>query len=112
MMFYGSVFAAQGDAQSLFWTDKITGNLQNWGDDLVLTADNILGYIIGLFYFVAVAFGIYAGFIILTGAGEEEKLKKGKSILIYVVLWLIVIFLASQIVRWIISILWDTSIVS
>jgi hypothetical protein len=29
-----------------------------------------------LFYFIAVAFGIYAGFTILTGAGEEEKMKK------------------------------------
>lgn len=103
-----TVFA---DANTLFWTDKITDNLQNGGDDLVTTADNILGFVIGLLYFIAVVFGLYAGFVILTGAGEEDKMKKWKNIFIYVIVGLIVIFLASQIVRWIISILSDEDIV-
>ena len=99
------------DANTLFGTDKITDNLQNGGTDLVTTADNILGFVIGLFYFIAVVFGLYAGFIILTGAGEEEKMKKWKNIFIYVIVGLIVIFLASQIVRWVIWILSDEDIV-
>lgn len=113
MMFTFSFYAAYwaGDAGTVFWIGKITPELQNGGDDLVGTTNNILWYIIGLFYFIAVAFGIYAGFTILTGAGEEEKMKKWKNILIYVIVGLVVIFLASQIIRWVIGILSDTAIV-
>ncbi len=113
-LFAVSVYAVTDDlgpAGDVFWIDRVDDGLQNGGNDLVDTVDNILAYIIGLFYFIAVAFGIYAGFIILTGAWDEEKMKKWKNILIYVVVGLVVIFLASQIIRWIISILSDTSIV-
>jgi type IV secretory pathway VirB2 component (pilin) len=98
-------------AGSAFWIDKVSNDLQNGGNDLVGTVNNILWYIIGLFYFIAVAFGIYAGFTILTWAGEEEKMKKWKNILIYVIVGLVVIFLASQIVSWVVVTLSDTSIV-
>lgn len=94
-----------------FWVDRITENLQNGGDDLVLTADNIFGYIIWLFYFIAMIFAIYGGFTILTSGGDEEKVKKGKNLIIYVVIGLALVFLASQIVTWIIGIMSDEDIV-
>lgn len=72
--------------------------------DFVGTLDNILGFLIGLLYFVAVVFALYGWFQILTAGGDEEKVKKGKTTLIQAVLGLIVIFLASQIIRWVISI--------
>lgn len=108
-----SVYAVDetGTAGTVFWIDKVDEGLQNWWDDLVGTINNIMWYIIGLFYFIAVAFGIYAGFTILTGAGDEEKMKKWKNILIYVVVGLVVIFLASSIIRWVIATLSDTSVV-
>lgn len=70
-----------------------------------MTADNVLGFLIGLLYFIAVVFAIYAGFTILTSGGDEERVKKGKKILIYALVGLIVIFLASQIVTWVISVM-------
>ncbi len=72
--------------------------------DLVGTLDLMLGYFIGLLYFVAVLFALYGGFMILTAGGDEEKVKKGKTTLIQAVIGLVVIFLASQIVSWVISI--------
>ena len=106
---FSSTFAA--DPGSTFGVDRITENLQNGGDDLVLTADNIFGYIIGLFYFIAMLFGIYGGFTILTSGGDEDKVKKGKNLIIYVVIGLALVFLASQIVTWIIGIMSDEDIV-
>ena len=99
------------DAETTFWVDRIDPALRNWWGDLVITANNIFAFIIGLFYFIAVVFAIYAGFTILTWAGDEEKLKKWKNILIYVVLGLIVIFLASTIIRWVIATLSNPAIV-
>lgn len=72
--------------------------------DLVTTVDLILGYFIGLLYFVAIVFALYGGFLILTAGWDEEKVKKGKTTLIQAVIGLAVIFLASQIVTWVISI--------
>ena len=106
---FSSAFAA--DAGSIFWVERITENLQNGGDDLVLTADNIFGYIIGLFYFIAMLFAIYGGFTILTSGWDEEKVKKGKNMIIYVVIGLALVFLASQIVTWIIGVMSDEDIV-
>jgi len=113
MIFACWIYTVDGanTAWEVFWIDKVDDGLQNGWNDLVDTINNILWYIIGLFYFIAVAFWIYAGFTILTWAGDEEKMKKWKNILIYVVVGLIVIFLASQIVRWVITTLSDTSIV-
>lgn len=99
------------DSSSMFWLDKIDDVFKSWDGDLVSTGNNILGYIIWLFYFIAVSFWIYGWFTILVSAWDEEKVKKWKNIVIYVVLWLIVIFLASQIVHWVINVMWDTDIV-
>ena len=54
-------------------------------------------------------FALYGGFQILTAGWDEEKVKKWKTTLINAVIGLIVIFLASQIISWIVG-LWDTTI--
>lgn len=99
------------DAWTAFGVDKITDNLKIGWDDLVFTADNILWYIIGLFYFISIIFAIYAWFTILTSGWDEERVKKGKKILIYVVIGLVIIFLSSTLIRWVIKIMSDTTIV-
>jgi len=50
-----------------------------------------------------VVFALWGGFNILTAGGDEEKVKKGKTILIQAAIGLVVIFLASSIVQWIVS---------
>lgn len=67
------------------------------------TLDKMLWYLIGLLYFVAVAYALYGWFMILTAGWEEDRVKKGKTTLINAIIGLIVIFLASQIVNWIIG---------
>jgi hypothetical protein len=36
----------------------------------------MLGFVIGLLYFIAVLFALYGGFLILTAGGEEDRVKK------------------------------------
>lgn len=97
------------DAGTLLGEDKISDTFK-WGSwDLVQTADNMLWYIIGLFYFIAVALWIYGWFIILTSWWDEDKVKKWKNIIIYMVVGLVVIFVASQIVTWVIDVMNQTS---
>jgi len=82
--------------------DTTTGD-NGTGGDFIETLNNILGYLVGLLYFIAVVFALYGGFQILTAGGDEEKVKKGKTTLIQAVIGLVVIFLASNIIRWVIG---------
>jgi len=86
-------------------------NLSHWNGDLVTSVDNILWYLVWLLYFVSVVIWIYWGFLILTSWWDDEKVKKWKNYLIYMVIWLIVIFLASIIVNWVIDVMTRSDIV-
>ena len=48
---------------------------------------------------LGVCYGIWGGFQIVTAGGDEEKVKKGRTIIIQVVIGLVVIFLANSIVQ-------------
>ncbi|MDP2089988.1 MAG: hypothetical protein Q8K30_00190 [Candidatus Gracilibacteria bacterium] len=104
-------FCSAENAATLFGIGRVDERYMNGDLDFVSTVDNIFGYIIGLFYFIAVMLGIYGGFVILTSGGEDDKVTKGKNIVIYVVLGLIVIFLSSILIRWVIDILSDPDVV-
>ncbi len=82
--------------------DKIDANLQGRNDNLESGAQRIINFITNLLYIIAVGYALYGGFLILTSGGDEEKVKKGKTILMHGALGLLVIFLASSIVTFVI----------
>jgi len=65
----------------------------------------IVSYILTFTAIIAVLYIIYAGFNILTGSGDEEKMKKSKSIITYVILGIVIMFLAYSIVTFIFEVL-------
>lgn len=93
-------FSVTRTQQQTSW-DNITDS------NFIGTLNNMLGYVVGLLYFIAIVFALYGGFLILTAGWEEDRVKKGKTTLIQAVIGLIVIFLASNIIQWIISIFID-----
>ena len=80
-----------------------------WGwatpDNIPLTVVAVIKYLAGFLYFVGVVLAVYAGFLILISWWDEEKVKKWKNIIIYVAIGLVIIFLAANIVEFIIGIL-------
>ncbi len=102
LAFVGHAYAASAiDVKS---TQNTTKGDNITDGNFVDTLNNMLGFLVGLLYFIAVLFALWGGFQILTAGGDEEKVKKGKTTLIQAVIGLIVIFLASQIISWVISI--------
>lgn len=89
-----------------FGQDKVSDSLK-WveNNDLVEVVTNIVWYIIGLLYLIALVYGLYGWFLVLTSAGEEDKMKKWRDIIVYMVAWLILIFLASTLVNWVINVI-------
>ncbi len=104
-------YAACEGGMDTFGTCRITENMKHTNTDLITISDNMLWYFIWLFYFIAIVIWVYWWFQILISWWDEEKVKKGKNYLVYMVIWLIVIFLASIIVNWIIDVM-TTKVVS
>lgn len=76
-----------------------------------LAGDSIPRYINLLTSFltlIAVIYAIWGWFLILTAAGDEDKVKKWRTVILNAALGLVVIWLAYSIVRWISGLLiWD-----
>lgn len=62
---------------------------------------DVIAYLIWFLFFIALVYVLYAWFKILVSSWEEEELKKSKSIIAYVIIWIILIFLAYSIVSFV-----------
>ena len=94
--------AMAASTPTTFGTDKvkIVGTSANSAE---LTVQNLIDRAMMFLALVAVCYGIYGGFQIVTAGGDEEKVKKGRTILIQVVIGIIVVVLAGSIVKWVIN---------
>ncbi len=92
------------DGTTIFGGSNVTNTSVQGGGG---TADTLIQRLVGnamLFLgLVGVLFGIYGGFLMLTAGGDEEKVKKGRTILMQVAIGLVVIFLANSIVQLVLS---------
>lgn len=66
---------------------------------------NIVKYLLTFLTLIGVIYIIYAWFNILTWAGDEEKAKKSKTIIIFVIIGILIIYLAGPILEFILNIL-------
>ena len=66
---------------------------------------DIVRYLLMFVTIVAVIYVIYAGFQIMVWGWEEEKLKSGKETIKYVLIGIVVMWLAYSIVAWLLKIL-------
>ncbi len=67
---------------------------------------DVVLYLLSFVSLLAILYIIYAGFNILTGNGDEEKLKNSKTTVIYVILGIALMWLAWPITRFIFTMLW------
>ncbi len=77
------------------------------GDNVPLD-ERIQGYVVTLMTYLAVLavlYGLWGAFHILTAGGEEDRVKKGKDIIIQSIIGLVVIFLVGSLVNLVLGIL-------
>ncbi len=84
---------------------KAQDNISGTADKADAAIQNLISTALTFLAILAVVYGIYGGFLIMTAGGEEEKVKKGRTIILQVVIGLIVIYLANSIVAWVLGIL-------
>ena len=94
--------ALAASTAATFGTDKVTvsGTSANSAE---ITIQTLIDRAMMFLALIAVGFAIWAGFMIVTAGGDEEKVKKGRTILVQVVIGIIVIVLAGSIVKWVIT---------
>ena len=71
--------------------------------DLPVVVGNIINIVLSLLGLVAVIFIIIGGFMWMTSAGNEEKLKKAKTMISAAVIGLIIVIVAYVVTAWIIN---------
>jgi hypothetical protein len=78
------------------------------GDSAEKVIQNWISSALGFLYLAAVIYGLWWGFHILTAGWDDDKVGQGKKIIINSLIGIVVIFLASSIVQWLINIVSGT----
>lgn len=66
---------------------------------------DVVIYILSFVTIIGVLYIIYAGFLILIGNGDEEKVKNSRQIIVYVIMGIIIMWLAFPIMSLVLEIL-------
>ena len=77
--------------------DMLNGKTQA-GGELLTTVKKTINWILGILATIAVCICLYAGFIMMTSAGDEKKYENGMKILKYAAIGLVIIWLSWLIV--------------
>lgn len=86
-----------------FGWEKVDSSLRGSNASADIAGQKVIGNVITFLYIVAVGYALWGGFSILTAGWDEEKVKKGKTVLTQAVLWLVVIWLAGSVIEWIVA---------
>lgn len=78
--------------------DKISEATGGEGSLKTLTK-SFLDFILGFLGFIAVVMIIYGGFLYVTAAGEQDKVDKGKKIIMYALIGIVIIMFSFVIVN-------------
>lgn len=96
-------FAQGAGGTSMFGYTNVQGNIQGSTGTADKTIQNLISNALLFLAILAVVYGIYGGFLMMTAGGEEDKMKKGRTILLQVAIGLVVIFLANSIVSFVLT---------
>lgn len=107
---YSTLWVVLATQNNLVWAMNFgSDKVQTWVKWTNNTADvavqNLISTLATFLTILAVIYALYGWFNILTAWGEEDKVKKWKTILIQALIWLVVIWLAYSIVSWLITLI-------
>ena len=86
-----------------FGQSRVSQGLQGSSNSADNAVQTIISNATSFLYLLAVIYGLYGGFKILTAGTDPKKVDEGKNIIFHSVLGLIVIFLASSIVQFVVN---------
>jgi len=94
------LFSGGGALADAFGTTDVKVDAAQDGD-LKSSIITMLNYFLGFIGILLVAIIIYAGFRIIVSQGEEDELTKGRTMIVYAIIGVVIIFLSYTIVGFI-----------
>ncbi len=88
---------------AIFWEEKIRDNIQSTNRNLAFSVEKYIEYLLGFLLFVAVVYWLYWWALVLTASWDEEKVKKWRKSLFMALIWIVIIFLAWPLVRFLVD---------
>jgi hypothetical protein len=93
-----------GDVEPVKLTNPVTiANDSTGAPDINILIGKIINAVLGVVGSIALAMFVYGGLVWMTAAGAAEKVKKGRDILIWATIGLIVIFTAYAMVSFVLT---------
>ncbi|NDK08415.1 hypothetical protein EOM39_04170 [Candidatus Gracilibacteria bacterium] len=86
-----------------FGSNKVNPELRGTNDGADVAVQTLIKNAMLFLYLVAVIYGLWGGFQILTAGGKDDQVKKGRTVIVQALIGLVVIWLASSIVQWLVS---------
>ncbi|PIQ79019.1 hypothetical protein COV81_03595 [Candidatus Peregrinibacteria bacterium CG11_big_fil_rev_8_21_14_0_20_41_10] len=99
LLVFNVVFMVPALAQGLTVGNDLPTALAGAPTDIRALAQLLLNYLLGFLGLIAVIFIIYAGFLYVTAAGEDDNIGKAKKIIMYSIVGIIVILASAAIVN-------------
>lgn len=95
-----------GGPDSTFGVTK-AGTVTGWLENAPLadTIQSYVNFLMTFLYLIAVLYALWGGFQILTAGGDDDKVSKGKTILIQGATGLFVIWISGTIIKFVLSVL-------
>lgn len=91
---------AFADKELFSWSERVSDDLV-WNPFVLNDAvSDYISYFLWFLYLIAVLYIIYAWFKILIAWEDQEKVNSSKSTILAVLWWILVIFAADSIVKW------------
>jgi hypothetical protein len=100
---FAAMFAIPVSAQDTLGTQDVGNAIALGGGDIRVVIMKIIRALLGLLGIVALGINVYAGFIIMTSQGQEEKITTGKTMLRNGVIGLAIILMSFAIVQFVIT---------
>jgi len=105
-LFYASIATLVAPASTFamgFGSSNVTDSLKGTTASADSAVQTIIGNATKFLYLLAVVYGLWGGYKILTAGADSKKVDEGKTMITNTVFGLIVIFLASSIIQWVIG---------
>lgn len=108
LLFLPVITFAQGatapiDPNDTFGVTQVNNTVSLTNTDFRVIVGRIIQIVLGLLGVIAVSLIVYAGFIVMTAAGNEDKVAEGKKILVNATVGLLIILSAVGIVQFVLT---------
>lgn len=104
IFFTAGIVNAQADTLGL---QPIQSNIKLGDTDIRIIAGRLISVVLGLLGIIAFGLVLYAGFLIMTSAGNEEKVAQGKRVMVNALIGFVIIISAFAIVQFVLKSLSD-----